>query len=197
MPSPSRTALFIDAAYLDHLTRGPLAGGGAPLALDMPRLPALLNDGVRPHLTAYYHALPWLSDPPLPAEHAMVEARRRFLAFLERQRGWRLREGKTERRGGFRPGDWVYEQKRCDVLLAVDLVRMAWRGELDVALLLAGDSDLVPAVLDAREAGVRVGLRYFPGTAHADLVACCDEARPLDAAGLRGIARPTGPRPGA
>ncbi|MEB3223076.1 MAG: NYN domain-containing protein, partial [Candidatus Sericytochromatia bacterium] len=188
---------FIDAGYLDQLTRGPLAQGSAPLALDMPRLPALLNGGTRPSQTWYYHALPWLSDPPLPAEHAMHEARQRFLGFLERQRGWRLREGKTERRGGFRPGDWVYEQKRCDVLLAVDLTRLAWRGEIDTALLLAGDSDLVPAVLDAREAGVRVGLHYFPGTAHADLVAACHEAHALDAGALRAIARPPAPRPGA
>ncbi len=47
-------------------------------------------------------------------------------------------------------------QKGVDILLALDLVRLAERGALGHALLLAGDSDFAPAVELARDAGVLV-----------------------------------------
>ncbi|MEB3196878.1 MAG: NYN domain-containing protein [Candidatus Sericytochromatia bacterium] len=184
-----RTALFIDAAYLDKLCTGPWAHGGAPLALDMRRLPALLNDGVRPWRVFYYHALPWRSDPPLPVEEAVFARRAAFVAFLARDPRWVLREGRLERRGGRRPGDWLYEQKRTDVQIAVDLVRLAWRGEIQRAVLLTGDSDLLPAVEDARAAGVHVSLRYAPGHVHADWLSACDAGEPLLETQVRQILR--------
>jgi len=49
-------------------------------------------------------------------------------------------------------------QKGVDILLALDLVRLAERGALSHALLLAGDSDFVPAVELARDAGVLITL---------------------------------------
>jgi uncharacterized LabA/DUF88 family protein len=74
-----------------------------------------------------------------------------------------------------------------DVLLAVDLTRLAWKQEITHAVLVSGDADFVPAVEDARAAGVHVALRYAPGTAHADLVAACNTALPLTREGLEAI----------
>jgi uncharacterized LabA/DUF88 family protein len=72
-------------------------------------------------------------------------------------------------------------------MLAVDLVRLAWKGEIQRAVMLAGDSDFIPAVADARQAGVHVTLVYAPGTAHEELVAACDAARPLTRETLQAI----------
>jgi uncharacterized LabA/DUF88 family protein len=47
-------------------------------------------------------------------------------------------------------------QKAVDTQLAIDLVRLAERGALGHALLLAGDGDFAPAVRVARDAGVTV-----------------------------------------
>ncbi len=182
------TAVFIDGAYLDKLLAGPLAVGDRPLLLDMKRLPALLA-GAKPWRTFYYHAFPHVSDPPEPAEYAARERKAKFVGFLAREPRWVIREGVVERRGGHRPGDWVYEQKRSDVQLAVDLVRLAWRGEIARAVILAGDSDFVPAVEDAKAAGVRVAVRAWPGTIHDDLLKSVGDRTPLDAAALRAIAR--------
>lgn len=187
MPTDN-TAVFIDGAYLDKLLAGPLAAGGRPLLLDMKRLPALLAGG-KPWRTFYYHAYPHVSDPPEPAEHAARERKSKFVGFLAREPRWVIREGVVEKRGGTRPGDWYFEQKRSDVQLAVDLTRLAWRGEIARAVLLAGDSDFVPAVQDAQAAGVKVAVRAWPGTIHDDLLAAADDRVPLDAAALRGIAR--------
>ena len=50
----------------------------------------------------------------------------------------------------------VMVEKAVDVMLAVDLVRMADRNEYDVAYLLASDGDYTPAVQTAMAAGKRV-----------------------------------------
>jgi uncharacterized LabA/DUF88 family protein len=179
-----RTALFIDAGYLDKLCQDvyavPSGGRKQPLALDFKQLPALLAEG-KPWRTFYYHCLPYQDDPPLPAQFAAREAKQRFTDFLGRLKGWELREGRLEKRGE------GLVQKRVDVLLAVDLTRLAWLKEIQRAVLVTGDADFVPAVEDARRAGVHVTLRFAPGTAHADLVAACDAARPLTREGLEAI----------
>lgn len=179
-----RTALFLDAGYFDKLCQDAFAdlslGKKVPLALDFKRLPELLA-GKRPWRTFYYYCMPWRSEPPLPAEHAVYQAKQRFIDFLARQARWVLREGVLERRGG---KEAAFEQKRVDVMLAVDLTRLAVKGEIQEAVLVAGDSDFVPLVAAAREAGVKVTLRYGPGTAHADLVAVCDAAVALSRAEL-------------
>jgi uncharacterized LabA/DUF88 family protein len=50
----------------------------------------------------------------------------------------------------------IRRQKGVDIMLALDLVRLAERGALSQALLLAGDSDFAPAVELARDAGVLI-----------------------------------------
>ena len=50
----------------------------------------------------------------------------------------------------------VMVEKAVDVMLAVDLVRMADRNEYDVAYLLASEGDYTPAVQTAMAAGKRV-----------------------------------------
>ena len=49
-----------------------------------------------------------------------------------------------------------YTEKRVDVSIAVDMVRMAHEGMYDVAYLLSADSDLVPAVEAVRSRGKKV-----------------------------------------
>jgi uncharacterized LabA/DUF88 family protein len=188
MMTPPRTALFIDAGYFDKLMQGAFADqqGGRKVAmpLDFKRLPGVLA-GEKPWRTYYYYAMPWVSDPPLPAEHAAFQGKQRFIDFLGRLPRWELRQGVVERRTSGK--DVWFEQKRIDVMLAVDLVRLAWRGEIQRAVIVAGDSDFIPAIADARAAGVRVALRYAPGTVHEDLLAAVEEARALTRAELEAI----------
>jgi uncharacterized LabA/DUF88 family protein len=188
MTAPPRTALFIDAGYFDKLMGDAFAdrsnGRKVAMALDFKRLPAGLA-GDKPWRTYYYYAMPWVSDPPLPAEHASFEGKQRFMDFLGRLPKWVLRKGVVERRTAGK--DVWFEQKRIDVMLAVDLVRLAWRGEIARAVVVAGDSDFIPAIADARAAGVHVTLRYHPGTAHQELLAAVDAASPLTRAELEAL----------
>jgi uncharacterized LabA/DUF88 family protein len=183
-------ALFIDAGYLERVRVDvfgvPSGGRKVPFPLDYKRLPAMLAGGAINKIF-YYDCLPYVQEPPLPAEYALMEGRQKFWDFLARQKGWIIRQGRLEARGP--KGAVWYTQKRVDVMLAVDLTRLAWRQEIKEAVLLAGDSDFVPLIEDAKSAGVKIRLRYAPGTAHEDLVRACHEAVPLTLSQLEGIKR--------
>lgn len=185
-----RTALFLDAGYFDKLCQDafatPSGGKKIPLAVDYKRLPDVLA-GERPWRTYYYYCMPWVSEPPLPAEHAVHQAKQRFVDFLAGQKRWVMREGVLERRGS---RDFWYEQKRVDVMLAIDLTTLATLKEIQQAVLVAGDSDFVPLVEAVQAAGVPVRLRYAPGTAHADLIAACRSGQPLTRAELEAVQLP-------
>jgi len=68
----------------------------------------------------------------------------------------------------------IFKQKMVDVLLSVDLVRLSWSKQIQAAILVAGDSDYVPAVEAARDAGVLVIL-YYKKPVHNELLEVVDE----------------------
>lgn len=74
----------------------------------------------------------------------------------------------------------VLVEKAVDVMLAVDLVAMAVRGEYDAAYLLSADGDFTPAVAAARSAGRKV-YAVSPSWG-AELAASVDRYIRLDAA---------------
>lgn len=59
--------------------------------------------------------------------------------------------------------------------MAVDLVRMSSNRQIEKAVLVTGDSDLVPAIEAARDEGVVVVLFYSPNSRHDELLQACDE----------------------
>lgn len=162
----SRVAILIDGAYLDAAQR---RGPERSLRTDLEKLSGTMA-GERERLrTYYYHCPPHQSDPPSEQERRRYASMRRFLATVDRLPRFEVRLGKLERRGD------AFEQKRVDILMAVDLVRMSWDHHIDTAALVTGDSDLVPAVQAAKDAGVVVQLWYAPGSVHDELLAACDE----------------------
>jgi len=77
------------------------------------------------------------------------------------------------------PSSGDYVQKRVDVLLSVDLVRMSWDHQIEKAILVTGDSDFVPAIQAAKDAGVLTVLYYSRAhpkvSALDELLYACDE----------------------
>jgi len=128
--------------------------------------------------TYYYFSMPYQSNPPTEEERRRYENTRRYLASLERINRFEIRFGKLVKRRDDR-GE-RFEQKGVDVLLSVDLVRMSFDHQIDAAVLLTGDSDFVPAVRAAKEAGVIVRLYYVPGNCGDDLITTCDESYEID-----------------
>jgi len=97
------------------------------------------------HLRTYcYFCMPYQSNPPTTEERTRYEDTRKSLSTLEALPRFEIRLGKLVMRTGDR--GTRFEQKGVDVLLSVDLVRMSFDHQIDVAVVLTGDSDFVPAV---------------------------------------------------
>ena len=93
---------------------------------------------------------------------------------MERLRRYTVRLGRLAYRGNNESGAPIFEQKRVDILLGVDLVQLAAKQAIQEAILVAGDSDFIPAVIAAKSEGVLV--RLFHGDRpHSDLWQEADE----------------------
>jgi uncharacterized LabA/DUF88 family protein len=170
----SRIAIFVDAAYLDFLLRDEF---NRP-AIDYEKFARVLA-GDRELLRVYfYDCLPYKSANPTNTEIERFSRKRRFHSALNRLPRFDVRLGKLARRVD--NSVVRYEQKRVDILLAIDLVQLAAKRLITDAVLIAGDSDFLPAIEVAKQEGVVVHL-YHGASPHSDLVACCDECTRIDA----------------
>ncbi|HTV55512.1 MAG TPA: NYN domain-containing protein [Terriglobia bacterium] len=88
---------------------------------------------------------------------------------------FQMRYGKLRRTGA-----GTFEQKRVDVLLGVDMVRLCSKKQIELAILIAGDSDLVPAVEASKEEGAIVRLYYKSQSVSDELLNVCDERYEID-----------------
>jgi uncharacterized LabA/DUF88 family protein len=93
----------------------------------------------------------------------------KFISNLKKLPRFQFRHGKLQKIQG------TFRQKRVDIWMAVDLVRMASQNQIEKAILITGDSDLVPAIEAARDCGVVVVLYYSPNSRHDELLQACDE----------------------
>lgn len=169
-----RAAIFIDGGYFLQQQKT------AKVTVDYSRLHDHFLAPVRAALPVdlmrcyFYYCAPWMSPEPTEDELRRMETHKKFVEEAEGISRWQVRLGKLERRwDGSRE---YFEQKRVDVLLSCDLVRHAAAGHIQHAILVAGDSDFIPAVSAAKESGVTISVWCGPpNTIHKDLVTLADE----------------------
>lgn len=162
----ARAAIFIDGGYLARVLKDEF--GEPRLAFD--KLSDLLSgSGYERLRTYFYYCMPYHSDPPTSEEKERYSRAQGWISSLQRLPRFEVRLGKLAKRG------MSFEQKRVDVLLSVDLVRMSWDHQIQKAVLVSGDSDFVPAVQAAKDAGVLVHLYYSTYACHYELRDACDE----------------------
>jgi uncharacterized LabA/DUF88 family protein len=122
--------------------------------------------------------MPILSDPPTEEEKQLQKDRNRFISSLKKYPRFEIRLGKLVKRSYYdKYGNLKTKpvQKRVDVLLTVDLVRMSIGGYINKAVLVAGDSDYVPAIEPANDAGVLTQLYYHPTPKSSELLNACGD----------------------
>lgn len=138
--------------------------------------------------TYYYDCAPYVSSPATAEERKRKASFDRFAHALELESRFQVRLGRLARRGEFPDGTPKFEQKMVDILLAVDLVQLAVGHQIQRAVILAKDSDFVPAIQIARNAGTVVELYYHvPPRPHAELMSACDDRIPIDKALIKSI----------
>jgi uncharacterized LabA/DUF88 family protein len=131
--------------------------------------------------TYYYDCAPYVSSPATTEEKTRKAGFDRFVAALEREPRFQVKLGRLAKRGELPDGTPRFEQKMVDILLAVDLVQLSVDHQIQRAVLLAKDSDFVPAIQIARNAGTVVELYYHaPPQPHTELMRACDDRILID-----------------
>ena len=170
-----RVAIFIDGAYLENVLKKDFGEPRINFEKMANRM-AGENTILRTH---YYHCPPYQGNPPTEEEKRRYDGRRRFYTALDRLPRFTVRLGRLEYRGLDEHGNPRFEQKRVDILLSVDLVQLATKGQIQQAIILAGDSDFIPAITAAKSEGVLVQL-FHGSSVHSDLWQEVDERVRID-----------------
>ena len=144
-----RTVIFVDGEYLRKIF------DKAGFRTDVPKVIAMVlklsNTPESDLLRVYYYTSPpYQASNPTEEEKKRYKAFQAFEKFLKQQDNFEIKYGRTEKRGP------EFEQKMVDVLLSIDLVELSSKSKIDTAILIAGDSDFVPAVRKAKDNAVRV-----------------------------------------
>ena len=161
-----RAAVLIDGGYFAKVLE---KNFGRP-RVDFYKFSEMVCGGYERLRTYYYTCMPYQSNPPTEEERRRYSAMNRFIYALQKLPRFEVRLGKLS---------WAGEelvQKRVDILLAVDLARLSWGKQIEKAILVTGDSDFVPAVITAKDAGVLVQLYYSPNSVHDELLSAVDES---------------------
>jgi uncharacterized LabA/DUF88 family protein len=166
----SRVAIFIDGAYLGYLLKNEFA----LVRVDYEKLANQLAGGIDILRTYYYDCPPFQSSTPTQEEKDRFAKAQSFFSALDRLPRYEVRLGRLAHRGFNAAGKPDYQQKRVDIMLGVDLALLAGKRQITHAVLLAGDSDFIPAVAAAKSEGVLVRL-YHGQSFHKDLWDCVDE----------------------
>jgi uncharacterized LabA/DUF88 family protein len=148
--------IFIDGAYLSLVSK--FLGNGRPFRFNIKKLAENLaaDQGLVCKEIFYYNCPPFQGTLPTEEQERRKAGYDKFISKLDLS-GINIREGRCQMING------KYAQKGVDVLLSIDLVRKA--EEVKNFILVACDTDFVPAIKDVREKNkVKVILYYFKGT---------------------------------
>lgn len=197
----ARLAIFIDGGYL-----AALAEKEFHIWIDYGKLPTEMV-GIIAKKTPepidllrsyYYDCLPYQSSTPTPEETKRFAAKRKFFDFLGRLPRFSVREGRLKFRGLDAKGVPIFQQKRVDLMLGLDFALLSGKKQITHAAILAGDSDLLPAIEAAKLEGLSVWLFHGPRVSQLDgtatyaieLWGAADERCEIDAAFMKRIERP-------
>jgi uncharacterized LabA/DUF88 family protein len=195
----ARLAIFIDGGYINKIAQIEFK-----LWIDYNKLPgeivsivsAKTPDPVDLLRTYYYDCLPYQSNPSTSEERTRFANKRRFFEFLGRMPRFVVREGRLNFRGYDSEGIPIFQQKRIDLMLGLDFALLSGKRQITHAAIIAGDSDLLPALNVAAQEGLAVWLFHGPRksivdgtpTYATDLWRAADERQELDKGFFRKVA---------
>lgn len=180
----AQLAIFIDGGYVAKIAEQHLG-----FWIDYEKL----SDAVRERIarstqepldllrTYFYDCLPYQSNPPSADERDRFSKKRSFFSGLGRLPRYRVREGRLAYRGDDANGIPIFQQKRVDLMIGLDIASLAAKRAITHAAVLAGDSDLLPAFEAAQQEGITVWLVHGPrGTYARELWDLADDRFAID-----------------
>ena len=157
----ARLAILIAGEYLQRVARDNFAA-----SVDYGVLPNRIRDIVASDAsepldllrTYFYDALPYMPNNPTADDSKRRAEKERFFSFLRRLPKYDVREGWVAYRGRDSNRRPIFQQKQVDVLLGLDIALLSAKRLITHMAIIAGDSDLAPAVVEAQREGVIVWL---------------------------------------
>ena len=142
--------MLIDNGYLSAILRDEFGSA----RIDYLALSTLISQGYHRLRTYVYDALPYQSNPPTQAQSQLLAGKERFFHSIGLLPSFEVRFGKQ------RPRGIGYVQKGVDVLLAIDMIRLSSKQQIQKGFLIAGDADYVPVVKASKDEGVSITLYH-------------------------------------
>ena len=167
-------AVFIDAGYPEKVLLNEFPGERVSYE-KLARVASVGHDLLR---TYYYNCPVYQSATPTEEEKRRSSEQHKFFSQLEKLPRFEIRLGKLARRVDH--GKVLFQQKRVDILMAVDIVLLAVKNRISHATVITGDSDIIPAITIARNEGVVVHILHG-ATCHNELWSACDDRTQFDA----------------
>lgn len=161
----NRTALFIDAGYLNNVLKE------IPnQIIDYNKFSKLIG-GVDLFRTYYYNSLPFVTNNPSKEDLLRIDQANFFYKTLKEIPNFEIRLGKLIKI--YQGGKESYQQKQVDSLITIDLLNLSFKNKITKAIIITGDSDFVPLVEIVKKEGVQVHL--FHGSSYSrELYEICD-----------------------
>jgi uncharacterized LabA/DUF88 family protein len=167
-----RVAIFIDGSNLYHALRSNFKRHDLNFAKFAEKL-----CGERKLFRIYYYNV--LQDPAQYPEG--YREQQEFLDALRHMPYLEVRLGKTKLAQG------TVVEKGIDIMLATDMLYLAWTGVYDVAILVSGDGDFAYAVQQLKNLGKHVEVAYFVNNVSRELLEVADQRHLLDRAFFKGL----------
>ncbi|URK88001.1 NYN domain-containing protein [Rhizobium sp. RCAM05350] len=105
-----------------------------------------------------------------------TEPQRKILDIMKATDGVHVYEGDAHQR---KRGQGGLEQKKVDVMIAVDMLTHTFRHNMHQAELLTGDNDFKPLIDALVREGMLTTLWYPPGSTNPELINAADSRRPI------------------
>ncbi|MBM3233689.1 NYN domain-containing protein [Candidatus Pacearchaeota archaeon] len=161
-----KCAIFIDRGYLGEITKTQFNN---PTIDYLKLCDNICSDLKLNRLRTYvYTCLPIVknNNPKDIERKARVQ---KFLSKLKRLPRFEIKLGKLQIIGN------QFKQKMIDVLMSLDIATMSYENQIQHAIIIAGDSDFIPAIKKAKDYGIITHLYYHPSSVHNEILDEVDE----------------------
>lgn len=171
-----KTAIFIDNGYLKKVQ------DELCIRVDYLKFVNMIcGAGSERFRTYVYDCPPYQSNPPKEEEAKRKSSFDSFKYNISKLPRFEFRMGRLQiirdREGNMiteEDGTPLMKQKGVDMALGIDVARLSATRQIHNIIIVAGDSDFVPAIIAAKQEGILVTLYYY-NKVHDSLYDVCDD----------------------
>ena len=171
MTDMERGAIFIDGGYFNKILKSYFNEAKISYLKLSEKICSDLD--LKRLRTYFYHCLPIVRKNN-PEDLIKQSGMQRFLTNIKRLPRFEVKLGKLQLIGN------QFRQKMIDVLMSLDITNMSYENQIQHAILIAGDSDFIPAIKKAKDYGIIVHLYYHPSSVHNEILDEVDELHEIN-----------------